>query len=97
MLDNKNVKIKQNTLRNDYKEGGLKSADIELKIASLKCSWVKRLYTLNFQEWKIIPLQYINKLFGKNFKFHSNFNILKYTLYFLSFYKEIPKLWGKYY
>ena len=42
-------------------------------------------------------MQYINKLFGKNFKFHSNFNILKYTLYFLSFYKEIPKLWGKYY
>ena len=40
----KQVKIKQSTLRNDYKdggEGGLKSVDIEHKIASLKCSWVK--------------------------------------------------------
>ena len=48
MLDNKKVKIKQNTLWNDYKEGGLKNVDIELKIASLKCSWVKQLYTLKF-------------------------------------------------
>ena len=101
LCDNKEVKIKQNTLRNDYKDGGLMSVDIrggsrtvatsnvELfviivngfqpltiitknstldvaavldppldikhKIASLKCSWVKRLYTENFQEWKIIP------------------------------------------
>ena len=40
----KQVKIKQSTLRNDYKdggEGGLKSVDIEHKIASLKCFWVK--------------------------------------------------------
>ena len=72
--------------------------DIEHKIASLKCSWVKRLYTENFHEWKIIPLQYINKLFGKNFKFHSNRNIPKNTLsYFPSFYKDIMKLWTKYY
>ena len=40
----------------------LKSVDIEQKIASLKCSWVKRLYTETFHEWKIIPLQYINFL-----------------------------------
>ena len=36
--------------------------DIEHKIASLKCSWVKWLYTENFHKWKIIPLQYINFL-----------------------------------
>ena len=44
LLDNKKVKIKQSTLRNDYKDGGLKNVDIEHKIASLKCSWVN--YTL---------------------------------------------------
>ena len=40
----KQVKIKQSTLRNDFEdggEGGLKSVDIEHKIASLKCFWVK--------------------------------------------------------
>ena len=91
----KQVKIKQSTLRNDYKDrgrggGSLKSVDIEHKIASLKCSWVKRLYIENFHEWKIISLQYINKLFGKNFKFHFNLIIQKNTLScFPSFGKNI--------
>ena len=98
MWDNQNVKIQQSILRNDCKDGGLKTADLEHKIASLKCSWIKRLYTENFYEWKIIPLPYINKLFGENCKFHSNLNIPRNTLsYFPSFYKDILKLWTKYY
>ena len=76
----------------DYKDSGLKNVDIEHKIASLKCSWVKQLFTENFHEWKIIPLQHINKLSGKNFKFHSKLNISKNTLYFPGFYKDILKL-----
>ena len=40
----------------------------------------------------------IYKLFGKSLKFYSNLNILKNTLsYFASFYKDILKLWSKYY
>ena len=98
MWGNRKVKIKQNTLCNDHKAGVLISVDIEHEIASLKCSWVKRLYTENFYEWKIIPLQYINKLLGKNFKFHSNLNMPKNTLsYFPSFYKDMLKLRSKYY
>ena len=50
LWDNKKVKIKQSTLRNDYKNGSLKSVDIEHKMASLKCSWVKQLYTENFHD-----------------------------------------------
>ena len=38
LWDNKKVKIKQKTLCNDYKDGGLTSVGIEHKIASLKCS-----------------------------------------------------------
>ena len=94
MWDNKKVEIKQKILRNDHKNGGLKSVDTEHKIANLKCSWVKQLYTENFHESKIIPLQYINKLFDKN----SNLNIPKNTLsYFPRFYKDILKLWSIYY
>ena len=96
LWDNKRVKTKQNALRNDYKDGGLKSVDIEHKIASLKCSWVKWFYTEN--EWKIIPLQSVNKLFDKNFKFHSNINIPENTVsYFPSFYNYMLKYWRKYY
>ena len=36
LWDNKKVKIKQGTLRNDYKDGDLRVVDIEHKIASLK-------------------------------------------------------------
>ena len=98
LLDNKKVEIKQSTLRNDYKDGGLKNVDIEHKIASLKCSWVKRLYTENFHEWKIIPLHSINNIFGKKFKFHCNLNIPKNTVsYFPSFCKNKKKRWTKYY
>ena len=93
MWGNRKVKIKQNTLCNDYKAGVLVSVDIEHEIVSLKFSWVKRLYTENFYEWKIIPLQYINKLLVKNFKFHSNHTLS----YFPSFYKDMLKLRSKYY
>ena len=38
LWSNKRCKIKHCTLRNDYKNGGLKNVDINLKIVSLKCS-----------------------------------------------------------
>ena len=37
LWSNKKSKIKHSTLCNDYKNGGLKNVDIELKIISLKC------------------------------------------------------------
>ena len=40
--NNLTPKIKQ-TLGNSFEEGGLKNVDINSKIASLQCSWVKRL------------------------------------------------------
>ena len=49
-LDNKKRKIKQNTLRNNDKDGGLKIVDIDDKIAGLKYSWVKRICTENYHE-----------------------------------------------
>ena len=69
---------------------------MNIKLLSLKCLWVSMCE--NFHEGKIIPLQYINKLFGKSFKFHSNFNIPKNIIsYFPSFYKDILKFWSKHY
>ena len=42
----KKSKIKHSTLCNDYKNGGLKNVDINLKIVLLKCSWIRRLYNV---------------------------------------------------
>ena len=64
--DHKRPKRKEKTLMNNFDNAGLKDVDIPSKIASLECSWVKRLFDRNFHEWKIIPY------FGKNFKFHGS-------------------------
>ena len=56
----------------DFKNGGLKNVDINKKISSLQCSWIKRLYDDSFHEWKLIPLKLIKKSFGDELKFHSN-------------------------
>ena len=62
-------KVKHETLRTEFKPGGLKNLDIRFKFVSLHCSWVKKLYNDCFHEWKIIPLYLHNKYFGRSFKF----------------------------
>ena len=65
------------TISPDFKNGGLKNVDINKKIASLQCSWIKRLYDDSFHEWKLIPLKLIKKSFGDELKFHSNLSFNK--------------------
>ena len=80
-------KIKQETLCNDYKAGGLKNVYIANKSIDLQFSWIVRLYDNSFHEWKLIPLYLIEKYFDSSFKFHSNllFKSSK-TNFFPSFY-----------
>ena len=44
LRSNKKCKNKHGTLCNNYKNGGLKNIDINLKIVWLKCLWIRRLY-----------------------------------------------------
>ena len=66
-------KIKNEILYSDFKHGGLKNVNIQKKIISLQCSWVRRSYDDSLNEWKVIPLKLIKESFGPHFKFHSNF------------------------
>ena len=59
-----NQQLKNETISSDFKDGGLKNVDINKKIASLQCSWIKRLYDDFFHEWKLIHLKLIKKSFG---------------------------------
>ena len=59
----------------NFTEGGSKSVDVKHKILAIKCSWKQRLDSENSYEWKLIPPRYINKAFGKKFKFHPNLHI----------------------
>ena len=66
-----NVKIKCNTICNDFQNEVLKNVDI---MCSLQCSRVKKLYNRNAHDWKLIPMHVINNVFGKKFIFNSNLN-----------------------
>ena len=65
-------KIKSETTSSDYKDGSIKNVGINKKRASLQCSWIKRLYSDSFHEWKLTPLKLIKNLLGDNLKFHSS-------------------------
>ena len=64
---NSTPKRKHETLRHDYKAGGLKNVDSPNKIIALHCSWIRMLYDNSFHEWKLIPLYLIEKSFGRSF------------------------------
>ena len=51
----KNPEIKNRTSCNDYEYGGLKNIGIFSNAVNLQCSWMKRLLTNNFHQWKLIP------------------------------------------
>ena len=86
----KTPNIKSSTLCNDYDNGGLKNVDVFSKIVSLQCSWIKRLFDNNFHQWKVIPLYLIRRYLGRNFKFHSNIEIIHSILCkFPRFCKEV--------
>ena len=51
----KNPKIKNRTSCNGYEYGGLKNVGIFSNAVNLQCSWMKRLFTNNFHQWKLIP------------------------------------------
>ena len=88
------AKIKHSTLCNGYEIVGIKNVDLRNKMTSMQCSWVKRLFKDDFQDWKIPPLFLIGKHLGKNFKFHNN--IVKNNgipSKFPSFYQDIFIKW----
>ena len=93
---NSKPKIKNCTLSGSYLDGGLKNVNIKAKIISLQCSWIKRLFDNNSHNWKIIPLGFINKYLGKDFKFHSNLQIdSKYVKTFPKYFKEVINAWSR--
>ena len=60
-------KINNKTLCNTFEDGGFKNVDVKSKKINLQCSWVKKLYDGNHHDWKVIPLYFVNKYFGKEF------------------------------
>ena len=53
LWQNSRPEIKHKTLSTNFETGGLKNVDINLKVISFQCSWVKKLYDENLHEWKI--------------------------------------------
>ena len=61
------------------------------KIASLQCSWIKRLYDDSFHKWKLIPLHLINT---PAFKFHPSLALSFQLDEFPKFYQNIFRFWS---
>ena len=84
------------TICNYFQNGGSKNVDIPSNISSLKCSGVTKLYNQNSLGWKLIPVHFINNLFGKNFIFHSNLSFKTSVLHqFPTFYVNILQSWKR--
>ena len=64
--------MKNQTIDNDYENGGLKAVNIAPKINSLQSSCIKRSFDENFYDWKTLPLHFIHKSLEIKFVFHSN-------------------------
>ena len=56
----KNPKIENSTLCNDYDFGGLKNAVICSNVVRLQCSWIKRLFDNNFHHKINSTLPYLS-------------------------------------
>ena len=95
--NNLTPKIRHEILCNFFEEVDLKNVDMNSKVASLQCSWIKRLSDGKFHEWKLIPVLLIKSTFRINFMFHSSldFDDSK-ILTFPSFSKQLFHNWHKY-
>ena len=81
-------------LCNSFATGGLTNVDINTKIGSLQCSWIKRLYYDSFREWKLIPLHLINTTITPAFKFHPSLALSLQLNEFPKFYQNIFQFWS---
>ena len=88
---NKNPKIKNTTICNNYDNGGPKNIDISSKIISLQCFWIKKLYDINTPSWIVITLHLTKTNLGLIFKFHSNLDISVQKLEKMAFIKPFLK------
>ena len=66
-----------------------------IKLISLQCSWIKKLYDESFQEWKIIPLTFIKNTYRECFTFHCNLEFSFSLSLFPEFYIKIFLIHGK--
>ena len=72
LLNRLTLKIKYSTLCNSFKTDGLRNIDINTKITSCQCCWIKWLHDANFHEWTLIPLHLIHAFITFAFKFHQS-------------------------
>ena len=86
----KRPKIKYSTLIGDYKKGGYKDVNIEVKIVALKIFWINKLMANDCHAWKAIPNFLFDKI-GIRSVFHYNFRPSKNTSQKISYFHNSIK------
>ena len=82
-------KIKHSTPCNYFTTSDLTNVNINTKIASLRCSWIKRLYDNRFHDWKLIPLHWNNTFITPEFKLHQSLALIFQLEEFPQFFRNI--------
>ena len=89
LLNCPTLKINHSILCYYFATDGLRKVDINTKIASFQCSWIKWLYDNSFLEWKLIPFHLINATITPALKFHSSLALSFQLDQFFKFYENI--------
>ena len=92
LWDGSTPKIAYSTLIQGVERGGLKLADLELKVKSFSISWVKRLTNQSKGKWKALPRIFYNTD-NINTLFSSNISQIK-ELEGPQFYKVVQNNWS---
>ena len=68
----------------------------QLKLSSMRISWLRRFFDNNYHPWKIIPLKMI-KQYDKSLTLHSNFSLSRDHQFCKTppFYLEILQIWSE--
>ena len=77
---------------NNIEYGGLKLADMETSIRSLRSAWLGRIFAKGSSPWKSF-MNYLRKDFGGIFLFRCNYDVKDYDIN-STFYKELFQRWA---
>ena len=77
---------------NNIEYGGLKLADMETSIKSLRLAWLGRIFAEGSSPWKSF-INYLLKDFGGIFLFRCNYDVKDYVIN-STFYKELLQWWA---
>jgi hypothetical protein len=94
LWNNKQDKIKRNTIIADYENGGLKMLDIKSFLKAQKAMWAKRLVSPDHASWKAVPMFFFDMLLSYD-TFKCSMKCKDKPKNFPDFYWQVLEYWNE--